>query len=257
MNEKVINPLLRNAIHEATLDNLTAMICDADTTLHDIVEPCIKNEIKKASLEELVLLILEYNNEYLHKLIKPCMQDKINKASLDDLLLARFRCKSELMKLDEQLIDLTNTCIIEKIQQISFDNLNQLIEIKSNYQHPIIDEHFKNLLKNNVPSVVDRFIKSSSFVSATQNASLLIEIIEYFNPKQWEYILEAFCNNDQIYCSFNCPDIFISLFKKSVEISGSVEPYWLSFREKLDGFNNNNKDINRLKQIIDSSQKTV
>ena len=257
LNEKVINPLLRNAIHEATLDNLTAMICDADTTLHDIVEPCIKNEIKKASLEELVLLILEYNNEYLHKLIKPCMQDKINKASLDDLLLARFRCKSELMKLDEQLIDLTNTCIIEKIQQISFDNLNQLIEIKSNYQHPIIDEHFKNLLKNNVPSVVDRFIKSSSFVSATQNASLLIEIVEYFNPKQWEYILEAFCSNDQIYCSFNCPDIFISLFKKSVEITGSVEPYWLSFREKLDGFNNNNKDINRLKQIIDSSQKTV
>lgn len=257
LNEKVINPLLKSAIHEATLDDLTALISDADTTLYDIVEPRIKNEIKKASLEELLLLILEYNNEYLHKLIKPCMKDQISKASLKDLLLAMLNYKSELMKLDKQLIELTDTYIIEKIQQIPFDSLNQLIEIKSTYQHPIIDKHFKELLKNNVSSVVDRFIKSSAYASAAGNASLLIEIIEYLSPKQWEYILEAFCSNDQIYDSYSCPASFISLFKKSVEITGTVEPYWLSFREKLDGFNGKYKEINRLKQLIDSSQKTV
>ena len=209
-------------------------------------------------LNKLIEIKKHYKDTLLNeKVINPLLKSAIHEASLEDLLLARFNFKSELAKLDQQLIELTDTYIREKIQQISFDNLKQLIEIKSNHQHPIIDEHFKNLLRNNVSSVVDRFIKSSAYASAAGNASLLIEIIEYFNPKQWEYILEAFCNNDQIYCSFNCPDIFISLFKKSVEISGSVEPYWLSFREKLDGFNNNYKDINRLKQIIDSSQKTV
>ena len=185
------------------------------------------------------------------------MKDKINNASFYKLLSAKCNFESELIKLDKQLIELSDISLREKIQQISFDNLDELIQIKSTYQHPIIDKHFKELLKNNVSSVVDRFIKSSAYVSAAGNASLLIEIIEYLSPKQWEYILEAFCSNDQIYDSYSCPASFISLFKKSVEITGTVEPYWLSFREKLDGFNGKYKEINRLKQLIDSSQKTV
>jgi hypothetical protein len=68
----------------------------------------------------------------------------------------------------------------------------------------------------------------------------------------WNYILEAFYTNNQIYDSYGCPDIFISLFKKSIEITGSVQPYWFSFREKLNGLNG--VDINRLKQVIDSYQ---
>lgn len=263
LNETIINCLLISAIHQATLEDLAAMISDEDITLYDIVEPRIKNEIKKATLDDLLQLISEYDNESLHEFIKLYIKDKISNASLQDVLSARFDFKYELMKLDKQLIELTDTCIIEKIQQIPFDNLDQLIKIKYNQPpiidepYPIIDEHLKNLLKNNVPSVVDRFIKSSNFISAAQNASLLIEIMEYLNHKQWEYILEAFCNNDQIYCSYNCPAIFISLFKKSVEITGTVEPYWLSFRKNLDVLNSKHKEINRLKQIIDSSEETV
>jgi hypothetical protein len=37
-----------------------------------------------------------------------------------------------------------------------------------------------------------------SYASASDNAGLIIRIPEYVSPKQWEYILEAFCKNDQI-----------------------------------------------------------
>ena len=71
-----------------------------------------------------------------------------------------------------------------------------------------------------------------------------------------ERILDAFCTNDQIYGFPYSPFIaatFVSLFKNSVLISGTVQPYWLDFRKNLDIFTGD-KNINQLKLAIDSTQ---
>jgi hypothetical protein len=69
--------------------------------------------------------------------------------------------------------------------------------------------------------------------------------------EQWETVLNAFCENNQIYNSFYCPGAFCSLFKDSVDRAGSVQPYWLSFRQKLDKFGSD-EYIDKLKQVLDS-----
>ncbi len=50
-----------------------------------------------------------------------------------------------------------------------------------------------------------------SYASASDNAGLIIRIPEYVSPKQWEYILEAFCKNVQIYDASQCPATFYTL----------------------------------------------
>ena len=184
------------------------------------------------------------------------MKDKINNGSLYDLLSARCDFESELIKLDKQLIELSDISLIEKIQKISFDNLDELIKIKSNYKYSIINQHFKDLLKNNIINLVARFVTSHNWANAKYNISLLVEIADILTSEQWKSVLDAFCTNNQIY---GCPyrpsiaSIFISLFQDSVKNSGIVQPYWLDFRKNLDRFTND-KDINQLKTVIDSTQ---
>ncbi|MEP6580876.1 hypothetical protein NDI43_18990, partial [Microcoleus vaginatus GB2-A3] len=84
---------------------------------------------------------------------------------------------------------------------------------------------------------------------AETNACLLAEVSDYLSPTQWETILEGFCDNNKIYDSLGCPSTFSDLFKKSVKIHGDVQPYWLSFREKLDQFNI--LELDNLKDLID------
>jgi hypothetical protein len=72
------------------------------------------------------------------------------------------------------------------------------------------------------------------------------------NLTQWEEILGAFFDNSQLYCSYSCIGNFELLFKKSLELDPSVQPYWTTFRGKLDKFND--KYINSLKRLIDSHQ---
>jgi hypothetical protein len=104
-------------------------------------------------------------------------------------------------------------------------------------------------LKNNVSAIIDNFANSISFDSAGSNSRLLVKIAEYLTTTQWENILEAFFQNNQIYSSYRCYGEFKSLFKKSYELSNSVQPYWLNFREKLNQFDD--EDSNSLKRLID------
>jgi hypothetical protein len=114
------------------------------------------------------------------------------------------------------------------------------------------EDVLQDALRDNVPHIVDRFKKSSSYREAETNASLLAEVSDYLSATQWETILEGFCDNNQIYYSFGCPSTFSDLFKKFVKINGSVQPYWLSFREKLNQFDISDININNLKNLIDS-----
>lgn len=243
-NETVINYLLREAIQQATLNELLLMRLDVDEALNELIEPCLQKEIKEASLKKLVSVMSKYEDESLNELIEHCLKEKISNASLDELLVAGSKYKL-LDKLNDELIELFDSFISQMIKDVSFAELLQL-----QYWDEIPNELLSPILKENVSAIVDEFIKSNSWGSAITNAKLLVEIADSLSPIQWADILEAFCKNDQIYGSYYCPDIFCSLFKNSVNLSGFVQPYWLSFREKLNKFNGVRFD--RLKQLIDS-----
>ena len=217
---EIIKPLLEEKLPQANLDELFSMYSDKDSLFNEKIKPYIVDKIKDYSLEKLILSLVKNLevNKFLDNLIEPILQPKINEACLDELLEAR-----------------------KYVNRFFFiDTIKRFEEV------------IQDALRDNVPHIVDRFKQSSSYREAETNASLLAEVSDYLSPTQWETILEGFCDNNQIYDSFRCPSIFSDLFKKSVKINGSVQPYWLSFREKLNQLNISDIDINNLKDLIDS-----
>jgi len=214
---EIIKPLLEERIPQANLDELFSMYSDKDSLFNEKIKPYIEDKIKDCPLVKLIFS-LEMNLEvkkFLDDFIKKILQAKINEACLDDLLEAR-----------KQINDLS---FIDSIKR--FEDVIQVA------------------LRDNVPHIVDRFKQSSSYREAETNACLLAEVSDYLSPTQWETILEGFCDNNKIYDSLGCPSTFSDLFKKSVKIHGDVQPYWLSFREKLDQFNI--LELDNLKDLID------
>jgi hypothetical protein len=215
----IIKPLLEEKIPQANLGELFSMYSKEDSLLNEKIKPYLEEKIEESSLEKLIWS-LERNleeNKFLDELIEPSIQAKINEASLDELLEAR-----------------------------------QFVSWFHRKYKKTFEDVIQTALRENVQHIVDRFRKSSSFRVAEANASLLADVFDYLSATQWEAILEEFCDNDQIYDSFRCPSIFSHLFEKSVKNNGSVQPYWLSFREKLNQFNSNYTSINELKSLIDS-----
>lgn len=243
-NETVINPLLRDAVPQATLNELISMRLNTDEALNELIEPHLQKSIKGASLEKIVSVMSRYEDESLNRLIEPCLREKITNASVDELLVARSKYESVNEPSDE-LTDFFDSAVSKQIKEVSFDDLLQL-----KYWDALPEELLNPILKKNVPAIVNKFMNSGSFANARTNANLIVKIADFLSPVQWNYILEAFCKNGQICGSYDCTDIFCLLFNNSVKLSGSIQSYWLSFREKLNKFDNN--DIDRLKQLIDS-----
>ncbi len=249
-NKLVINHLFKRAVPQANLNELILIKLEADEALNDLIEPHLQEQIKEASLKKLVSIMSRYEDELLNRLIEPWLKNKINDAPLDELLEARR--KYQLLNVpNEEFIKLFDDCVIKLINKLSFD---EIIE-ESEYWDVFPDDSFQSLLKANIPAIVSKFINSYSYINAISNTDLIIRIAEYLSPTQWEQILEAFCKNDQIYGSRHCPGRFCSLLKNSVNISGTIEYYWLSFRENLNKFRFKNIDIDRLKNLIDSYKK--
>jgi len=253
----LIEPDLRVKIPTANLKDLLA----AKSTYKSINDPKsgtlklfdnfiaqqVKEGIEFISLEETVLLMTSYEDEFFIGLIEPDLEGKISTASLEGLLAA----KSSYKLIDEpksRILKLLDESITQQVKAASFENFLD----QRRHWYEITDELIESILRNNVLAIIDRFAKSGSFDSAGSNSWLLVKIAEYLSPTQWENILEAFFQNEQLYCSYSCYGGFESLFKKSLELSNSVQPYWLSFREKLNKFND--KHSNSLKRLIDSHE---
>lgn len=251
----LIEPDIKVKITTANLEDLLV----AKSTYKSINEPKIeiielfdnfitqqvKEEIETISLEETVLLMTSYEDGFFIGLIEPDLEGKISTASLEDLLAA----KSTYKLIDEpksRILKLLDDSITQQVKAASFEDLLD----QRRYWDEIPDELIEPTLKNNVSAIIDRFAKSGSFDSAGSNSWLLVKIAEYLSPTQWENVLETFFQNDQLYCSYSCYGGFESLFKKSLELNNSVQPYWISFREKLNKFND--KHSNSLKRLIDS-----
>ncbi len=214
---EIIKPLLEERIPQANLDELFSMYSDKDSLFNEKIKPYIEDKIKDYSL--IKLLEINLVNKFSDDFIEPILQPKINEACLDELLEAR-----------------------KYVNRFFFiDTIKRFEEV------------IQDALRDNVPHIVDRFKQSSSYREAETNASLLADVSDYLSATEWETILEGFCDNNQIYDAFRCPITFSDLFKKSVKINGSVPPYWLSFREKLNQLNRSDININNLKDLIDSS----
>lgn len=212
---------------------------------NDFIAKQVKEEIENILLEETVLLITSYEDDFFIDLVESNLEKKISAANLEDLLNARSTYKL----IDEpkpNILKLLDSSITEHVKSASFDELlNQ-----RRHWDDIADELIAPVLRSNVSVIIDMFVNSGTFDSAGSNSRLLVKIAEYLSPVQWENILEAFFQNDQLYCSYSCCEGFEALFKKSLELINSIQPYWITFREKLNKFND--KHSNRLKRLIDS-----
>lgn len=223
------------------------------------IDKRFKEDVQIVYLKEEIVPLIEdyYEDDSFIVLVESYLQEKISTADLENLLEVKIAYKligtpkAEIIKLfEDSITQLFKDSMISENPKISFDDLLKLLENKS-YRDEISDELLKPLVKINISAILDKFARSANFNSAASNTRLLVEVAEYLNPTQWEdMLLNAFFQNDQIHGSYSCIRTFELLFKKSLEISGFVQPYWLSFRDKLNRFNG--QDINNLKRLIDS-----
>jgi hypothetical protein len=245
-----IRPLLEENIAQADLDDLIAMRLDENDPLNDKIMPHLADKIQEASLEDLVEI--RRQDKSLNEVVEPVLQIKIREANLSELLEAlqwtTRRDREEIaIKFENRMVQLMSEMPFDELITIKF-------ELTSSNE--LFDNIFQSLLKRNTSIAVEQFTKSNSFRNANFNVGLLAQIYDLLTLEQWETVLNAFCENNQVYNSFHCPGAFCSLFKDSVDRSGSVQPYWLSFRQKLNKFSSD-EYIDKLKQFIDSYSESV
>jgi hypothetical protein len=254
MFDELINPLLKDKIPQASLTELVSMRSEKNEVLNHKIEPYLTEKIKESSFSVLFDLRTRSGAEFLDGLIDPILQEKISTATLDELLFVRSGWMSVI--LDEESGWLFNLCkladvsVAERIQEVPFE---ELLSIKSKYSDEYFNSLVQPILRKNLNVIVDRFIRSSSYDIAASNARLLEEVADLLSTLQWEYVLKAFCQNNQIFPSYACQNIFCSLLNKSVEDSGYLQPYWLSFRENLNKLSD--AGIEPLKLLIDTHQR--
>jgi hypothetical protein len=251
----LIESELKTKIPDASLEDLLVAKSkyesrnEPKTEIVELFNKFISQEVKKdadtLSLNKIVGLMTNHEDKNFVNLIEPSLKEKISNAKLEDLLAAKSKYKW-MDEQNESILKHFNNSITQQFKSTSFDDL---LDQRSNWDE-IVNELIDPILKNNIPAVIDKFAKSGNFESAGSNSFLLVKAAKYLSPTQWENILEAFFQNDQLYYSYSCYGGFESLFKKSLELSNFVQPYWLTFRQKLN--NLNNKHSNSLKRLIDS-----
>ena len=263
---EIIEPILEKAIPQANFNQLISMMSEEDSSLKEKIKPYLLEKIKQTSLKELLdgLLDMSQEDNLPYAVIEQHLRSLLDSVFIEELLEVRNKYVSLLSDINlnlDKVIELLDNSLIKLVEKANFDDLllmkfqyskKRYSDILYLYSDKLFEKLIEPLMKENTSTIVSNFLQSYSFENAVFNANLLLEIADNLTPAQWESILKAFCENDQICYSYRCPHIFASLFKKSLELHGCVQTYWLSFREKLNTFNNSDKDINRLKQAIDS-----
>ncbi len=214
---------------------------------NDFIAKQVKEEIETISLRDIFILMIFHEDDFFIDLVESDLEEKISTANLEELLKAKSLYKSTgELKSDIDILKLLDDSITQQVKTASLDDLLD----QRKYWDDIDDEIIKSVLRINVSAVIDRFSNSKDYNYAGINSTLLVKIAEYLSPVQWENILESFFQNNQLYCSRSCYRGFEALFNKSLELSNSVQPYWITFRDKLNKFNTEHS--NSLKRLIDS-----
>lgn len=215
----------------------------------------VKEEIEGISLEKTFNLMYIDKDGSVIDLFESSLEDKMSTTNLEDLLEEQFDYKRRGEPKDN-ILKLFNDSITQKFKTASLDNsFNTLLDqIRSNRGDILVEELIESLSKSDIlAKIIDVliywFVGSTSYNSAGRNTRLIIKIAEYLSPTQWEKIVETFFQNNQLYDSFSCIGEIESLFQKSLELNNSVQPYWISFREKLNKFDAQHHK--GLKELID------
>ncbi|MBW4596370.1 MAG: hypothetical protein KME46_26565 [Brasilonema angustatum HA4187-MV1] len=256
---EIIKPLLEKFIPKATFNELISMRSEGDCSLNDKIKPYLMEKIKEASLEEILdgLSQIIQEDKLLYESFEQRLLFLLENTSLEQLLEARkyYLYSSSCTKVST-VISRLNESVIKFLERLEF---NDLLSVKYEYRQQFFEDFLKDILKpifqNNKLEIVRRFVSSNSFSDSEFYAKLLIEITDNLSNEQWKYILKVFFENHYIHNSFFCARIFESLFKKSITLNVCIQADWRSFRENLDDFSTikkNLKDINRLKQVIDT-----
>lgn len=253
---EIIEPLLEITIPKATFDELISMRSEESYSLNEKIQPYLVEKIKEASLEDILegFLNIKQGEEILHHALEKRIKFVLDDTSLEELLEVRLNYGRFLSrKKQENIISMLDDSVIRLFRETTFDDL---IGMRTKYSDELFESLFEPIIKDNVPKVIERFKNSCSYKQASSNTNLLYEVVNYITSTQWEEILEAFFENNQIYESFACLDNFKSLFKKSIEIDVSSKSYWLPFRNKLNSCGISDIYIKDLKNLIDSHLRT-
>lgn len=243
--EKILIPVLLELSPQATLDELLSMRTENLLKSDETIQVYIKEKIKASALSKLILIASEHQDRWLIDLIESDLEAKIPTQNLLFVLTAKLKYKP-IDEPKDKILELLDEFITRQVKIASFDDLLE----QEKYWDAIPDKLLEPILQNNVSAIIDKFANSSAYDSAGRNTLLLIKFAEYLNSTQWANILEAFFQNGQLYGSYSCYEGLESLFNKSLKLSNSVQPYWISFREKLNRFHD--KYSNSLKRLIDS-----
>ncbi|GGA01535.1 hypothetical protein [Okeania sp. KiyG1] len=180
--------------------------------------------------------------------------------NFNELVSAKFKYNF-LKDSVPEIIEIFDNCIAEKIKEVS---LNDVLTY-SVYDRKVIPEKLLiSILKTDISAIINKFANTGNYNEASDNTQLLIMVAEELNNEQWKDILRAFLQNPNIYKSYSDQSclyqsysslsysrlpVFQRLVEKSLELNNkSVQPYLLSFREKLGSSNQNFK---QLKLLID------
>jgi hypothetical protein len=126
---------------------------------------------------------------------------------------------------------------------------DEVLDLK-NRLHDEMTSFLPDILKETIQTYVETFAQARSFDFANSYANKVCKISSLMTSIQKEVVLNAFCENIQLYGSFNAPGVIKHLFEEDTKHSSSLESYWLSFRKRLQEVHPNN--FEDLKQIIDS-----
>lgn len=235
---EVINPLLIEQIPQANLHDLIEMRSENNEALNNPIMPYLSEKIKQASLEELIS-INHFNDEQLDPLVIKTFQDKISQAGLYEIFRLRHIMITDLYwgLNDNQanlnkLLEFAGNMASQGLEKISFD---ELLSLYNKYNDDLLQEKLsKEKLRENSQNVVDKFEKSPSYAEAAKNAKLLSDVADLLTDSQWEQIFNSFHENDQIFNSWGCANIFCNLVTQVFNnYNDNLPQYWLSFRKKL------------------------
>lgn len=143
-------------------------------------------------------------------------------------------------------IDFLMDAVKEKLREAPPDEILDLRERLPDEMTPFLQD----ILKESIEMFVEKFVQSGNFHSANSYANKVYKISSLMTKSHKKAVLDAFCENDQIYNSFEASGMIRHIFEEDTKHVDSLEAYWLDFRKSLDEkFPHGCKD---LKNLIDS-----
>ncbi|AMW29840.1 hypothetical protein [Arthrospira platensis] len=156
-----------------------------------------------------------------------------------------INCQDKEILANAAYIDFLMDSVQVKLKEASPDEVLNLME-----RLPYESNKFKVILNDSIEAFIKKFERVTSFQESLNCVDKFYPIYSFLSPTHKESILNAFCNNHQIYGSYKSPWVITNIFHEDTKNGSLLESYWLSFRKKLDEkFPDRFED---LKKLIDS-----